>query len=223
MNYDAKVQARPMRQGSGVPVTAGGISELGQISDFLSLIRPAVKAGTPRKQIASGRGLKTTHADVLCKQRRRACTMNHRKAGKPAPQSGHRLQATRLHVVSLKIEDVAPHGIIVDRPTVRQRKTGHPVRYELSEHTRDAVDDYIRSAPRRVGEFLFPSRCRTDRCLTTRQYSRLVSTWIAGIDLNPALYGTHSLRRPKATLIFGGPGISAPDREYRPIPWDRGR
>jgi len=181
-----------MRQGSGVPVTAGGISELGQISDFLSLIRPAVKAETPRKQIASGRGLKTSHTDVLCKQRRRACTMNHRKAGKPAPnpmeqgetdqleapaenqgrlvdpdqpsgreagfghvQSGHRLQATRLHVVSLKIEDVAPHGIIVDRPTVRRRKTGHPVRYELSEHARDAVDDYIRSAPRSVGEFSF--------------------------------------------------------------------
>jgi integrase len=105
-------------------------------------------------------------------------------------------------VVSLKVEDVAPHGITVDRATVRQRKTGHPVRFELSEQTREAVDDYIRSAPRRVGEFLFPSRRHTDRCLTTRQYSRLVSAWVAGIDLDPALYGTHSLRRTKATLIY---------------------
>jgi integrase len=105
-------------------------------------------------------------------------------------------------VVSLKVEDVAPHGTTVDRATVRQRKTGHPVRFELSEQTREAVDDYIRSAARRVGEFLFPSRCHTDRCLTTRQYSRLVSAWIAGIDLDPALYGTHSLRRTKATLIY---------------------
>ena len=105
-------------------------------------------------------------------------------------------------VVSLKVEDVAPHGITVDRATVRQRKTGHPVRFELSEQTREAVDDYIRSAPRRVGEFLFPSRRHTDRCLTTRQYSRLVSAWIAGIDLDPALYGTHSLWRTKATLIY---------------------
>jgi integrase len=77
-------------------------------------------------------------------------------------------------VVSLKVEDVAPHGITVDRATVRQRKTRHPVRFELSEQTREAVDDYIRSAPRRVGEFLFPSRRHTERCLTTRQYSRLV-------------------------------------------------
>jgi integrase len=105
-------------------------------------------------------------------------------------------------VVSLKVEDVAPHGMAVDRATVRQRKTGHPVRFELSEQTREAVDDYIRSAPRRLGEFLFSSRRHTDRCLTTRQYSRLVSAWIAGIDLDPALYGTHSLRRTKATLIY---------------------
>jgi integrase len=60
-------------------------------------------------------------------------------------------------VVRLKVENVAPHGMTVDRVTVRQRKTGHPVRFELSEQTREAVDDYIRSAPRKVGEFLFPS------------------------------------------------------------------
>jgi integrase len=105
-------------------------------------------------------------------------------------------------VVSLKVEDVAPRGITVDRATVRQRKTGHPVRFELSEQTREAVDDYIRSAPRRVGEFLFHSRRHTDQGLTTRQYSRLVSAWIAGIGLDPALYGTHSFRRTKATLIY---------------------
>jgi integrase len=58
-------------------------------------------------------------------------------------------------VVSLKVEELAPHGITVDRATVRQRKTGHPVRFELSEQTREAVDDYIRSAPRRVGDFSF--------------------------------------------------------------------
>jgi integrase len=75
------------------------------------------------------------------------------------------------NVVGLKVEDVAPDGMTVDRATVRQRKTGHPVRFELSEQTREAVDDYIRSGPRSVGEFLFPSRRHTDRCLTTRQYS----------------------------------------------------
>jgi integrase len=83
-------------------------------------------------------------------------------------------------VVNLKVEDVALHGMTVDRATVRPRKAGYPVRFELSEQTREAVDDYIRCAPRRAGEFLFPGRRHTDRCLTTRQYSGLVSAWIAG-------------------------------------------
>jgi integrase len=105
-------------------------------------------------------------------------------------------------VVSLKVEDVAPQGVAIDRATVRQRKTGHPVRFELSEETREAVDDYIRSAHKTAGEFLFTSRHYPSRSLTTRQYARLLSGWIAGIGLDPALYGPHSLRRTKATLIY---------------------
>jgi site-specific recombinase XerD len=85
---------------------------------------------------------------------------------------------------------------------VIKRVISHPVRLELSEQTREAADDYIRSGPRRVDEFLFPSRRHTDRCPTTRQYGRLVSAWIDGIDLDAALYGTHSLRRTKAPLIY---------------------
>ena len=38
--------------------------------------------------------------------------------------------------------------------------------------------------------------------MTTRQYARLVSEWIAGIGLEPKLFGAHSLRRTKATLIY---------------------
>ncbi len=105
-------------------------------------------------------------------------------------------------VVSLKVEDVAPHGLAIDRATVRQKKTGHPVRFELTEQTREAVDDYIKAAGKRPGEFLFASRRNRDRCMTTRQYARLVSEWIASIGLNPSFFGTHSLRRTKATLIY---------------------
>jgi integrase len=95
-------------------------------------------------------------------------------------------------VVSLTVEDVAPNGVTIDRATVRQKKTGHPVRFELSEQTREAVDDYIRATRKKTGEFLFTSRRYPGHSLTTRQYARLVSGWIAGIGLDPALYGTHS-------------------------------
>ena len=71
----------------------------------------------------------------------------------------------------------------------------------MTEHTREAVDAYLRAADRRPGEFLFAGR-RAGRYMTTRQYARLVAGWIAGIGLNPCLYGTHSLRRTKATLIY---------------------
>lgn len=105
-------------------------------------------------------------------------------------------------VVSLRVEDVAPHGYSVDRATVRQRKTGRPVKFEITEQTRQAVDDYLKITGKRPGEFLFTGRRGKDRCLTTRQYARLLSEWIAGIGLDPSLFGTHSLRRTKATLIY---------------------
>jgi integrase len=47
-------------------------------------------------------------------------------------------------VVALKVEDIAPKGYAVERATVRQKKTGQPVRFELTEQTRQAIDEYLR-------------------------------------------------------------------------------
>ena len=105
-------------------------------------------------------------------------------------------------VVSLKVEDVAPNGYTLDRATVRQKKTGQPVRFEMTEQTRQSVDDYIRAAGKKPGEFLFIGRHGPGQCMTTRQYARLVSGWVGSIGLDPRLFGTHSLRRTKATLIY---------------------
>jgi len=105
-------------------------------------------------------------------------------------------------VVAIKVEDVAPHGYAADRATVRQKKTGRPVRFELTEQTRQAIDDYIRLATKKTGEYLFVGRRGDGQCMTTRQYARLVGEWIASIGLDPLMFGTHSLRRTKATLIY---------------------
>jgi integrase len=88
-------------------------------------------------------------------------------------------------VVAIKVEDVAPNGYAVDRATVRQKKTGRPVRFELTEQTRQAVDDYIRTAGKKPGGFLFTARRGQEDRMTTRQYARLLSEWIAGIGLDP--------------------------------------
>ena len=104
--------------------------------------------------------------------------------------------------VAIRVEDVAASGYTADRATVRQKKPGRPVRFELSEQTRQAIDDYLQAANKRPGEFLFTGRRGPETSMTTRHYARLVSDWIGSVGLDPRLFGTHSLRRTKATLIY---------------------
>ncbi len=101
----------------------------------------------------------------------------------------------------MRVDDVAPNGYMLDRATVRQKKTGHPVRFELTEQTRQAIDDYLRKTRRKPSDFLFAGR-GDSRDLTARQYARLLDQWVASIGLDPLKFGTHSLRRTKATLIY---------------------
>lgn len=105
-------------------------------------------------------------------------------------------------LVSLKVEDVSPHGYAIDRAVVRQSKTGRPVKFELTEQTRRAIDRYLKTVDKEPGEFLFSGRKSTERSLSTRRYARLVSEWTARIGLDRSLFGTHSLRRTKAALIY---------------------
>ncbi len=71
-------------------------------------------------------------------------------------------------VVSLKVDDVAPHGYALDRATVRQRKTGRPVKFEITDQTRHAIDEYLKIVGKGPGEFLFTGRKGKDYSLTTR-------------------------------------------------------
>jgi integrase len=64
-------------------------------------------------------------------------------------------------VLGIKVDDIAPHGYTVDRATVRQRKTGRPVKFELTEQTRQAVDDYLRDASKKSGEIHEQSQDRS--------------------------------------------------------------
>ena len=86
-------------------------------------------------------------------------------------------------VVALRVEDIAPNGYAVARATVRQKKTGRPVRFEMTEQTRQAVDDYLKATGKKPGEFLFTSRRRPGQAMTTRQYARLVSEWMQASGL----------------------------------------
>jgi integrase len=88
------------------------------------------------------------------------------------------------------------------RALVSQRKTGTPVQFEIMEQARAAVANWVGGKCLKGIDWLFPSRIDRTQPMTTRQYGRLVDEWIAAIGLSPAGYGTHSLRRTKAALIY---------------------
>ena len=105
-------------------------------------------------------------------------------------------------LVRLRVSDVASGGEILSRATVRQRKTKRPVRFEITERTRKSTQEWIEKAQMTESDYLFPSRVRRSPHLSTRQYARIVNDWVQAIGLDPSAYGTHSLRRTKATLIY---------------------
>ena len=105
-------------------------------------------------------------------------------------------------LISLRVFDISHGGQIVSRASIIQKMTGHPVRFELTESTRDAVKAWIVRGKLSGDSYLFPSRCKPDNALTTRQYARIVKSWVSLIGLDPGEYGTHSLRRTKPTLIY---------------------
>jgi integrase len=105
-------------------------------------------------------------------------------------------------LVRLRVLDVAHGNHVLSRTSVTQQKTKQPVRFELSEQTRDAIAAWVKEAHLRPAGFLFPSRFRGSPHLSTRQYARIVKSWIKMTGADPQEYGTHSLRRTKATLIY---------------------
>lgn len=105
-------------------------------------------------------------------------------------------------LVGLRVHDVAQGSHVAARAIVMQKKTQRPVQFEITEQTRDAVGAWIAAANLKPEQYLFPSRVTRSPHLSTRQYSRIVGSWVGSIRLDPAAYGTHSLRRTKPTLIY---------------------
>ena len=105
-------------------------------------------------------------------------------------------------LLSLRVSDVLVGGRIGSRAMIMQRKTQRRVQFEITARTRETVGDWIREAELNPTSYLFRSRLHRSVHLSTRQYSRMVETWVADIGLDSTAYGTHSLRRTKASLIY---------------------
>jgi site-specific recombinase XerC len=105
-------------------------------------------------------------------------------------------------LVALKVRDVCHGDQLATRAIVMQHKTQHPVQFEITSTTQDALQAWIKHAGLKSDSFLFPSRIHNSPHLGTRQYARILGHWVEELGLERASYGTHSMRRTKATLIY---------------------
>lgn len=105
-------------------------------------------------------------------------------------------------LVALKVRDIAHGEQIAPRAIIQQKKTGRPVQFEITPVTRQAIQEWIRLAELRADDYLFPSRLHGSPHICTRQYARMLRGWVKDAGLDWTEYGTHSIRRTKATLIY---------------------
>ena len=105
-------------------------------------------------------------------------------------------------LVKLRLPDIAHGAEIAKRAMIMQQKTKQPVQFEITEQTREAVSNWIKVANLGSNDYLFKSRFKNSPHISTRQYARIVNSWVSGIGLDPAKYGTHSIRRTTASLIY---------------------
>lgn len=109
-------------------------------------------------------------------------------------------------IVKMTIGDVVAGGNIRNRATIIQQKTNRPVQFELMADARCSLLAWLERRHGSLDDFLFPSRISCVGHLSTRQYARLVCEWVTAIGLNAREYGTHSLRRTKASMIYKASG-----------------
>lgn len=105
-------------------------------------------------------------------------------------------------LVALRVRDVCHGDKVASRALVMQHKTQRPVQFEITAVTREALQKWVELAGLRSEDFLFPSRLHKSPHLGTRQYARILGHWVEQLGLDPSEYGTHSIRRTKATLIY---------------------
>jgi integrase len=109
-------------------------------------------------------------------------------------------------LVKMKIGSLVTGAEIRTRSMVIQQKTGRPVQFEITADVRASLLAWLQRRGGTVDDYAFPSRIDHSAHLSTRQYARLVDEWVTAIGLRSEDYGTHSLRRTKAAMIYKATG-----------------
>ncbi len=105
-------------------------------------------------------------------------------------------------LVGLRVSDLVSNERVRGRVMILQRKTGRSVQFEVTEQTRRSLAEWLEAKSASAADWIFPSRSNRGAHVTTRQYARLLKRWVGLIGLDPAAYGTHSMRRTKVSLLY---------------------
>lgn len=109
-------------------------------------------------------------------------------------------------LVKIRIGTLVTGPEIRTRAMVVQQKTSRPVHFEITSDARANLLAWLKRRGGSVDDYAFPSRIENSSHLSTRQYARLVDEWVTAIGLRREDYGTHSLRRTKAAIIYKATG-----------------
>jgi integrase len=119
-------------------------------------------------------------------------------------------------LLQLRVRDICHGDRVANRAIVMQQKTHRPVQFEITEPTREALAAWIKTSALHSIDWLFAGR-KDAAHLSTRQYSRIVHRWIVELGVDASAYGTHSIRRTKASLIYRRTKDRVPGRGVRVV------
>jgi len=104
-------------------------------------------------------------------------------------------------LLKLTVRDIARGEGILSRTQVIQQKTKRPVQFEITKKTKLSLQSLI-DYDETCHDYLFKGQPLRTEHLSTRQYARIVDDWVTSIGLDKNAYGTHSMRRTKASIIY---------------------
>ena len=105
-------------------------------------------------------------------------------------------------LLSLKVSDISSNFLVFSRVQYVQKKTGNDVQFEVTQRTQQTLSHWIKDQNLQPTDYLFPSPRKAEQSLSYSYYRKIIRSWALALGHNPDLYGTYSLRRTKATLIY---------------------
>ena len=105
-------------------------------------------------------------------------------------------------LISLKVRDISSASLIQSRAMIEQQKTHKEVQFEITPKTQQCLSQWVCINKLSSSDFLFPSPRKYGCHIFYHYYANIVKNWVSTLGLDITQYGTHSLRRTKASHIY---------------------